>query len=446
MKGQIKYKADDVRMSDIVLIKFRKSKSKLYNRALSIAELFSSHETRSDCTICAIDAVKDYIKIQDEVNELIRIVAKWKDAKIYLYGKEYKSTFDLYNFYYEIKANAGKYAAMIRDGKTNVSLNSIVYEDLPLPVVYYGHAFFAFSEDIGADIYFCECERRAIENYVRLRTQKPLLNYVGSKTYPLGSDYFPPIVAQMSKEYHDNPLAHIHFRENLCFRCNKKVPKMTYCHPMYGGQFMQHFGWYVQQEYFRLGIDPHQVYDINVLPEECTPQLYDNFLRISELTRKNRELNSCALQEEIKKLANENRNAIENSVRIQLGYRKIGDSWVSETILFHIIESIYPEREIIRHYRPKWLQGLELDVYIPEERIGFEYQGIQHFIAVKHWGGQEQLKKQQEHDARKKALCQELGVTLICINYDEPLTNSFVESKIARSVDASECQLKSTDV
>ena len=421
-------------MHHIVSVEFHKSKSKLYGRALSIAKLFPSCETKDNHTVCTVDSIKDYIRIQDEIHELIRIIAKWKGAKIYLYGKEYKSNFDLYDFYDEVKANAGKYAMMISNGKTGVSLASITYENLPLPVVLYPNsygAFFAFSEDIGADIYFCECERKAIENYVRLRTQKPLSNYSGSKTYPLGSDYFPPIVAQMSKEYHDNPLKHIHFKENLCFRCNNKIPRMIYCHPMYGGQFKQHFGWYIQQEYFKLGIDPYQIYDANVLPEDCTPQLYDNILRIAELSHKNRELNSIELQAEIKKLTEENRKAVENSVRIQLGYRRIGDSWVSETILFHIIESIYPEKEILRHYRPKWLQGLELDIFIPDERIGFEYQGIQHFVAVEHWGGQEQLIKQQEHDIRKKVLCQERGIRLICINYDDPLTNSFVESKIA---------------
>lgn len=128
-------------MNDIVRIEFHKSKSKLYDRALSIVELFSSHETSGDYTVCVIDTVKDYIKCQDEIIELIRIVAKWKGAKIYLYGKEYKNNLDLYNFHDEIKANAGKYAVMIRDGKTNISLNSITYEDLPLPVVFMAMLF-----------------------------------------------------------------------------------------------------------------------------------------------------------------------------------------------------------------------------------------------------------------------------------------------------------------
>lgn len=395
---------DVIRMNSIVNIVFRKSKSKLYSRAVAIAERFTIFENFKDVTSCSIESIMEYIKLQDAVQELISIIEKWKDSKIILCGREYKGDSDLYIFYDQIKSKAGKYAEMIRDSNDKVSLAAITYEDLPLPIVFYPNlygAFFAFAEDIGKDIYFCECERKAIINYLKLRLQKPLINYSGNKTYPLGSDYFPPIIAQMSLNYKNNPLEHIHFRENLCFRCNKKIPIMTYCHPMYGGQFVQHFGWYIQQEYFKLGIDPYQIYDANVLPEECTPQLYDNILRISELYNQNCELQSRELQDKIMMLYKENRKAIENSVRLQLGYRKIGDSWVSETILFHVIEAIYPEREILRHYRPKWLEGLELDVFVPDENIGFEYQGIQHFIAVEHWGGQKQLEKQQEHDARK---------------------------------------------
>jgi hypothetical protein len=420
-------------MTSIVTISFGKSKSKLYKRAVSIASMFSSYTNLGTSIYCSINSVKEFIKVQEEFNELIHIVAKWKGTIISLYGKEYKNNCDLYNFYNEIRENAGKYAIMIRDTRTTVSLAAITYEDLPLPIVFYPNiygAFFAFAEDIGEDIYFCECERQAITNYVKLRSQMPLTNYTNSKVNPLGGDYFPPIVAQRSLEYKDNPLMHIRFKENLCFRCNKKIPKMTYCHPMYGGQFKQHFGWYIQQEYFKLGIDPHQIYKGNVLPEECTPQLYDNILRISDLSHRNQEMQLPELQDAVKKLYDEICKSIENTVRVQLGYRKIGDSWISETILFHIIESLYPEKEILRHYRPTWLEGLELDIFIPEEKLAFEYQGIQHFIAVEHWGGQKQLDKQQEHDARKKRLCEEFEIRLICINYDDPLTNEFVKSII----------------
>jgi hypothetical protein len=421
------------KMASIATISFRKSKSKLYTRAVLVASMFPSYVNSENGVCCSIDSTKDFIKVQDEFSELIHIVAKWKSVKITLLGKEYKGRSDLRDFYSKIKDNAGKYAIMIRDPRTTVSLAAITYEDLPLPVVFYPNiygAFFAFAKDVGEDIYFCECERQAITNYVKLRSQMPLSNYANDKVYPLGGDYFPPIVAQMSLKYKDSPLKHIRFKENLCFRCNKKVPKMTYCHPMYGGQFKQHFGWYIQQEYFNLGIDPYQICEANVLPEECNPQIYDNILRIAHLSQQNQKMQSHELHDKIKKLYDENQKSIENSVRVQLGYRKIGDSWISETILFHIVESLYPEKEILRHYRPKWLEGLELDIFVPEEKLAFEYQGIQHFIAVERWGGQKQLEKQREHDARKKRLCKEFEIRLICINYDDPLTNEFVENVI----------------
>ena len=131
------------------------------------------------------------------------------------------------------------------------------------------------------------------------------------------------------------------------------------------------------------------------------------------------------------KVRREYDNAIENSVREEMGYPKIGDAWVSETMLYHIVEEIYPNIEIIRHHRPHWLEGLELDIYIPSKDLAFEYQGLQHFQSVEHWGGQEKLEIQKEHDRRKKQICEEKGVCLICINYDEELTNDYVRKRIA---------------
>ncbi|MBR6953996.1 MAG: hypothetical protein IKH77_03000 [Clostridia bacterium] len=408
------------KMSHIIWIEFYKSRSKKYDRAITISALLSMYSTESDHIICTVDTVFDFIKCQSEIIELIQIVTKWKNSKIMLFEKEYRSSFDLYDFYDKLRISAGKYSVMLHSHGADVALGHITYEHLPKPIVYYPNhygAFFAFSDDIGSPICFCECERKAIENYVRLRYQMPLTNYTGDKIYPLGGDFFPPIVANMSNEFHGNPLMQFRFESNLCFRCNKAIPKLKFCHPMYGGQFKQHFGWYIKQEYFRLGIDPYQIYKANVLPDECTPELYDSIIRISQSGLGDNSISRI----------------IENSVREQLGYRKVGEAWVSETMMFHIVETIYPGKQILRHYRPKWLCGLELDVYVPDDLIGFEYQGMQHFVAVEHWGGHEQLEKQQAHDKRKKELCLEQGITLICVNYDEVLSKELIESKIAGS-------------
>ena len=75
-------------------------------------------------------------------------------------------------------------------------------------------------------------------------------------------------------------------------------------------------------------------------------------------------------------------------------------------------------------------KGYELDIYIPSKKLAFEYQGLQHFQAVEHWGGKAKLEIQKEHDSRKKRVCEEEGIHLICINYDEELTNDYIRKRI----------------
>ena len=122
-------------------------------------------------------------------------------------------------------------------------------------------------------------------------------------------------------------------------------------------------------------------------------------------------------------------NVIENEVRLKFGHKKIGEAWISETILYYIIRNLYPNMTILRHFRPDFLEGLELDIFIKELNIGVEYQGIQHFKAVKHWGGKKALKKLQARDEKKKQICKSLGIHLIHFNYDEGLSKDLIQAK-----------------
>ena len=83
---------------------------------------------------------------------------------------------------------------------------------------------------------------------------------------------------------------------------------------------------------------------------------------------------------------------------------------------------IFPKEKVYRHYRPDYLEYLELDVFIPRLNIGIEYQGIQHFKPIDHWGGKESLARVIERDKKKKKLCLKNGVKLIYFYYYEELT------------------------
>jgi hypothetical protein len=72
--------------------------------------------------------------------------------------------------------------------------------------------------------------------------------------------------------------------------------------------------------------------------------------------------------------------------------------------------------------KPKWLEGLELDMYCEEKKLAFEYNGVQHYKFIKHFHRTENaLEKQKERDKKKVKLCEENKIKLIVIpyNYDK---------------------------
>jgi hypothetical protein len=140
---------------------------------------------------------------------------------------------------------------------------------------------------------------------------------------------------------------------------------------MYGGEFIQHYGWYLNQEYLRLGIYPmHFFYLKDVcLPEDQTEiesfkaarkEYRTEYLRLSENAR--RPLRNDMAPDEIthwhnvrdeeaqeminlRRIAAKKERAfttkIENIVRQEFGFRNVGEGWVSETLLHQIVTRIF---------------------------------------------------------------------------------------------------------
>jgi len=240
---------------------------------------------------------------------------------------------------------------------------------------------------------------------------------------------------------------------------------MRYCHEMYGGAFKQQFGWYIKQNAFRLGVVPEMRdwEDTAFLPEKCPPELR---VLLQARSEKRMELTSTlgnfmaehgvewmpglapmqvhgykgfplAVREgvrplirEVRRLEAKVRKMIEDDVRLDFGFRKVGEGWLSESLLGLILEQIYPGEEIVRHHRPDWLYGLELDFHLPRLRLGVEYQGQQHFHPIKAWGGTSALEELRSRDALKRRLCKQEGVNLVEIDYTEPLAESHVRRRL----------------
>lgn len=351
-------------------------------------------------------------------------------------------------------------------GLPPISLGGVyVEEGLPYPIVHYPNhygAFFAFSESEGAEAYLCYCSRSAFENLIELnRNFCSLRNSNPLRSTVVDSFNAPDVLAEISLEADgDVSPQNFRFKPKLCHRCNLTPPKQRFCHKMYGGQFKQRFGWYIQQAYLRLGISTTSLdYLEDICPSEYKELIHEiekaqikyqeEHARINEIlygpdrediasdevtywhnVRKEEAEPLLKLRKEHQKLRTKLKNNVENIVRQEFGFKKVGEGWVSETLMYQIIACIFPDLEIIRHHMPYWLEGLELDIYIPSLQLGIEYQGQQHYKPISIWGGKVALLALQERDERKRKLCKALEITLMEVDFTEPLTSEHIRNRL----------------
>ena len=112
--------------------------------------------------------------------------------------------------------------------------------------------------------------------------------------------------------------------------------------------------------------------------------------------------------------------AAENAIRRMRGIPETGRGWVSEVALYDLVKARCPDA--VHQWRPIFLGLQSVDVYVPSKRLAIEYQGQQHFDAVKLFGGEEALAATKARDSRKRALLAAEGVRLFEWRYDLPVT------------------------
>ena len=346
-----------------------------------------------------------------------------------------------------------------------VSLGTVVRENLPLPIVHYPNhygTFFAFAQNEKAPIATCACAKPAIENLYRLLPSS-LTVFQEERRYA-GAHYFAKIIGDKLSKWDGQRPFPIKFVPGICHRCNLTTPTLRYCHEMYGTRFIQFYGWYVNQTYLRLGM---LMGSGKYLSYVCPPEYQKDIEQVLKIENEYRQETERIMEivhgpnredisddevtywhnireEEAVEMIDLRRKAartrrafttkIENIVRQEFGFRKVGEGWVSETLLFHIVKRIFCTNEVIFHHRPDWLEGLEIDVYIPSLKIGFEYQGAQHFQPIKFWGGKEALEQLRERDAKKANQCNKLGIRLITVDYTESLTEDYIRSLLPKNM------------
>ncbi|MBQ9643302.1 MAG: hypothetical protein IJV26_04610 [Lachnospiraceae bacterium] len=109
----------------------------------------------------------------------------------------------------------------------------------------------------------------------------------------------------------------------------------------------------------------------------------------------------------------------------------IRPKWKHELTLFKAVREKYPDT--LYQYRPEWLGRQSLDLYIPSLRTAIEYQGIQHYLPVAFFGGDEALEERQELDQQKKKLCEQNNVRLIEWAYDIEPTAGNIKKLLSRA-------------
>lgn len=105
--------------------------------------------------------------------------------------------------------------------------------------------------------------------------------------------------------------------------------------------------------------------------------------------------------------------------------------WKSEVELYKLIRNYFGHA--VYQFRDNNILGLQsIDVYVPEYRLAFEYQGIQHYQPVEVFGGVEGLQQREKLDEEKRKKCLDNNIFLVEWKYDEPISEAVLRRKLKK--------------
>lgn len=104
-----------------------------------------------------------------------------------------------------------------------------------------------------------------------------------------------------------------------------------------------------------------------------------------------------------------------------------GNSSVGEQKLCDLISNVFFDQEVFFRKRYEWLRFvsiLELDIYLPNINLAFEYDGIQHYKYIEYFHKDlEAFHDSQARDKFKDEKCKKMGITLIRVKDQEEYVN-----------------------
>lgn len=83
-----------------------------------------------------------------------------------------------------------------------------------------------------------------------------------------------------------------------------------------------------------------------------------------------------------------------------------------ESLLREYVSCLFPGAEVKYNFRPRCLEGLELDIYLPAYGLALEFNGDQHYIDTDTFGS---CRDQVTRDKRKRYLCKRNNIYLVVI-------------------------------
>ena len=318
------------------------------------------------------------------------------------------------------KASQKKLKKAVKPSGEKSKGNDCVFEaSLPMQYAHYPPEkkgmIFAFSESEDSQTYLCDCSKKVIETIKLINNFDDIYQAFSKSTF-----YFPQRFVDSVRNT-SNEEFELRFKPGICHACCKSFPSLMSSTYPHGSFVFRWLYWYDQQECYLNGFDYPYYRQVPDRPQ-------DEFTEYLEIVK---TLNTPNFEKPIYQKARDRvRNLINLLVKERFEISALGGSSHAEITILKMVRELLPNLKIVSHHRPDWLLGLEIDIWIPELNIGIEYQGEQHYKPIEIWGGEAGFMDLKARDERKRKLCQEKGVNLIEIRFDQQITKNDLEKLI----------------